>query len=149
MKSLIVFFVFFSSYTLLYCQSNADYYYNNAVTYMNAKNFQDAITNFNKALELYPDSLYEQISLTYWDLNFCYSNLKEYSKAISACYSWINKGGWYLGNAYHWLGYNFFSKGEFASAINAYGNAIQNLYSVKDGTSVNLTDVYRDIKNAT
>jgi len=55
----------------------------------------------------------------------------------------------YLGNVFYWLGYNFFSKGEFASAINAYGNAIQNLYSVKDGTSVNLTDVYRDIKNAT
>ena len=73
-------FLFFSS---IYCQPDANYYYNNAIKSKNSYNYQDAITNFKKAIELYPEYSQEQISLTYWYLSSCYYSLNDYKYECS------------------------------------------------------------------
>ena len=136
-------FLFFSS---IYCQPDANYYYNLATKSKNSKNYQDAIINYKKAIELYPEYSQEQISLTYSDLQYCYHILNDYTNAIYYCNSWIEKGGWYLGSAYYALGTNYYYYGDFSSAITAYSNAIQNSNSVINGSSLNVINIYSYIK---
>jgi len=145
MRKVLIFLFFFNSITM-YSQYNWQYFIDQASVNQNSQKYLDAITNYNSALELLPDSLNEQISLTYWNLQYCYSSLKENSMAISACYSWINKGGWYLGNAYYCLGINYYNNGEYSKAIDAYSNAIQYSNSVIEGRPLNINDIYSYIK---
>ena len=135
-------FLFLSS---IYCQNDASYYYNKANASRDSKNFQDAITNCKKALELYPDSMQEQISLTYWNLTYCYYELGDFSNAKDACYAWINKGSFFLGDACFSLGTIYTARKEYYLAILSYSNAIQYSSDFAKSSSYTVVDCYDKI----
>lgn len=145
---LLVFLLFFSSSTLLYSQPDADYYYNKALSYAQSERYYNAIDELKRALELYPDSQHDKISLTYWEMSTCYIRLKEFSEAISACNLWLDKGGIYTGNAYEILGISYFNKGEYSNSIDAFSKAIENSYWVEEDSPLDLKDIYRYIKES-
>lgn len=142
----MVYILLLISSSFLYGQFSADDYFQKGIANYNSNNFQGAITNYNNALELYSDTLYEHISITSWHLVRCYLQLKEYSKGIPVCYSWIYKGGFYIDKAYEFLGLCYWGLEKNSEAIDAFSNAIQKSHSSNNEYQINIPDIYSNIK---
>lgn len=146
MRYLLLMFFVFNSYNIL--GQSLNNYYNEAMDFQNKKEYSKAIEKYNDHLNYsLTDTMYEDISLTYWNLQYCYSQLKDYANAISACNNWINKGWYWKGNAYYNLAINYYSIGEYSSAIFSYGKTIQFSFDYKKGSSIKITDIYSYIKS--
>ena len=93
-------------------ENNAFYYYERGLAYYSAGNYQEAINNFNKAIELNPNN-----TTSYNNIGAVYYNLKEYEKAIESCNSAIR-----LTPDYHLF---YRNRGRIYSKLKRYQDAIK------------------------
>ncbi|GHU59519.1 hypothetical protein FACS1894133_6470 [Clostridia bacterium] len=99
--------------------ANAEEYRNRGVLYGQVGEYDEAIANYTKAIELNPD-----YAMAYNSRGFAYRNLGEYDKAIADYTKAIELKPDYA-RAYFNRGYAFDDKGEYDKAIADYTKAIE------------------------
>ncbi len=100
-------------------QEAAETYFNRGVTYSQKGEFDRAISNYNKAIELNP-----KFVVAYLDRGFTYSKLGENDRAISDYNKAIEINPRYA-MAFNNRGFIYRKKGDFDRAISDYSQAIE------------------------
>ena len=100
-------------------QETAEAYLNRGATYSQKGEFDKAISNYNKAIELNP-----KFAVAYLDRGFTYSKLGEDDRAISDYNKAIEINPRYA-MAFNNRGFTYRKKGDFDRAISDYNKAIE------------------------
>ena len=116
-------------------------YYHLGTIYFTNTQYETAITHFSKAINLGNYASVEKALSAYWRGESFY-RLNDYDNAIKD-YLTFRESGVKSGNlsvfVHYNLGYGYFSKGQFATALNFFSNYIN---QEKDNSKISLADAY-------
>jgi len=105
--------------SVIQTKETAETYLNQGVAYSQKGEFERAVSNYNKAIEVNP-----KFAVAYLNRGFTYSKLGEYDRAISD-YSKATEINPRYAMAFNNRGFTYRKKGDFNRAISDYSKAIE------------------------